>query len=119
MNKQKQNQKKTVELITKKQMATFSFSPPVISGAEGKWLLAVISFEANNSVFKITDENKSFSITTPSLWSSKGGAETTNEPQKLLEKRRNNVIGLHVGGVRKRRNQMKTGDKEYKLSDLD
>ena len=73
----------TLKIITKKQMATFSFSPAVTSGEEGKWLLAVISFEANNSVFNITDENNSFSITTPSLWSSKGGAETINKLQNL------------------------------------
>ena len=46
-------------------MQTFSFNPPINSVEEGKWLLAVSSFEATNSVFNITNENNTFSITTP------------------------------------------------------
>ena len=101
-----------------KQMETFSFSPPKIPSEEGKWLLRVTSFGALNSVFKMTDENNSFSITTPGQWSSGGVAETINKLQKFLEFRSQNDIKLHVGEVRKRGNQTEKGDKECDLSDL-
>ena len=44
------------------QMETFSFSPPKSLVREGKWLRAVTSFEATNSLFNIINENNSFSI---------------------------------------------------------
>ena len=50
----------TLENKMKKQMQTFSFNPPLILVEEGKWLLAVSSFECTNSVFNITNENNSF-----------------------------------------------------------
>ena len=46
-------------------MQTFSFNSPINLVEEGKWLLAVSSFECKNSVFNITNENKSFSIIIP------------------------------------------------------
>ena len=49
-------------------MQTFSFNPPINLFGEGKWLLGVTSFECTNSVFKITIENNSFSITIPGHW---------------------------------------------------
>ena len=52
----------TPEFKMDKQMQTFSFSPPINLVEEGKWLLGVSSFECKNSVFKITNENNSFSI---------------------------------------------------------
>ena len=59
-------------------MGTFSFSPPINLFEEGKWLLAVTSFEAKYSVFKITDENKTFfSYYTRSLGTR--SAETTTD----------------------------------------
>ena len=42
----------------------------------------------------------------------------TNDKKKL-ELRSQNDIELHVEEVRKRANQIKTSDKEYKLSELD
>ena len=63
------------ELKTNKQMQTFSFNPPIKLVEEGKWLLAVTSFEATNSVFNITDENNSFSGSTPSYWTPEDGEE--------------------------------------------
>ena len=51
-------------------MQTFSFNPPINLVEEGKWLLALTSFETTNSVLNITNENNSFSITTPGHWSS-------------------------------------------------
>ena len=58
----------TLEFKMRKQMESFSFSSPINLVEEGKWLLAVSSFECTNSVFNITNENKSFSITTPGHW---------------------------------------------------
>ena len=52
----------TLEFKLKKQMQTFSVSPPIDLIEEGKVLLAVTSFECTNSAFNITDENNSFSI---------------------------------------------------------
>ena len=51
-------------------METFSSNPSINLFEEDKRLLAVTSFEASNSVFNVTDENNSFSITTPAHWSS-------------------------------------------------
>ena len=42
----------TVEFKKNKQRQTFSFNPPQNSIEEGKWLLAVSSFECTNSIFK-------------------------------------------------------------------
>ena len=110
----------TLEYKMNKQMQTFSFHPPINFSEEGIWLSAVISFEAMNSVFNITDENNSFSISTPGYWNSKDGEEPINKLKKLLELRSENDIELHVKEVRKRGDQIKIGDKEYlKFSDLD
>ena len=54
------------------------------------------SFEATNSVLNITNENNSFSITIPGLWSTGGGAESIHKLQKLLELRSQNDIELPV-----------------------
>ena len=50
----------TLEFKMDKQMQTFSFNPPKLLIEEGKWLLAVTSFETTNSVCNITDENNFF-----------------------------------------------------------
>ena len=55
----------TLEIKMNKQLQIFSFSPPINLLEEEKWLLAVSSFECTNSVFNITNENKSFSIIIP------------------------------------------------------
>ena len=82
-------------------------------------MLAVTNFEAMNSVFIITNKNNSLSFTIEGLRSSRGGVETINKLQKILQLRSKNDIKLHVEKVRKRGNQIKIGDKEYNLSDLD
>ena len=86
----------------KKQMETFSLSPTVNLMEEGKWLLAVTSFQAMNSVFNITDENKSFSLTTPVHWNSKSAQKTIDELKKLIERRSENDIDLHVEQAEKK-----------------
>ena len=76
-------------------------------------------FEATNSVFDTTDQNKSFLITTPGDWCCRGGAEIITKPQKLLEMRHSNDIELLVQKVKKGGNQRKIGDNECKSSDHD
>ena len=57
----------SLEFTLNKQMDTFSFNLPMNLYEEGKWLLAVTSFEPTNSVFNIIDENNNFSISTLSF----------------------------------------------------
>ena len=102
-------------------METFSFSPLLNLVEEGKWLLAVTSSEATNSVFNTTDENHSFSISVPGRWRLPnilpGGI--IDELKGLLKFRSENDIELHVKEVRKRGNQILKGHREDKLSDFD
>ena len=100
-------------------MENFSFSRSINLAEEGKWLLAVPSFEVTNTVFNINNEDNRFSISTPGHWSCEDAEELIHKPNKSLELRSENDMDLHVEEVRKRRNQLKIGDKEYKVSDLD
>ena len=102
LNKQKQNHKKHSNLYWIKQIETSSFNPPINLVQERKWLLAVTSFEATNSVFDITVENNSFSISTPSNWIPEGGEELITKLNDFLELRSVNVIELHVKEGEKR-----------------
>ena len=86
----------------KKQKQIFSFSPPINLADEDKWLLALSSFECTDSVFNITPENNSFSITIPGHWESKSAEKTIDELNKILELRSQNGIDLHVEQVRKK-----------------
>ena len=63
-------------------------------------VVGCIFFEATNSVFTITNENNSFSITIPGHWDSKFAEETIDELKKLLELRSQNGIELHVEQIR-------------------
>ena len=92
----------TLEFKMNKQMQTFSFNPPINLIEEGKWLLAVSSFECTNSVFNITDENNSFSIIIPGHYQNESDQKTIDELKKLLELRSENGIELHVEQVRKK-----------------
>ena len=58
----KRKSQETLEFKVKKQMQTYPFNPPINLVKEEEWVLAVSSFETNNIVFNITDENISFSI---------------------------------------------------------
>ena len=102
----------TPEFKMNEQMKTFSFNPPINLVEERKWLLEVTSFECTNSVFNITNENNSFSITIPGCWQTKSDETTINELNKLSEPR---SLELHVkesetGEIKK------IGNNEYKLS---
>ena len=88
------------------QMETFSFNPAINLSEEGKWLLAVTSFEATNSVFDITNENNRFSITIPGHWNSEDGEELINKLNEILELRSENDIELHIKEVEKRGNRI-------------
>ena len=106
----------TLEFKMNKQRQTFSFNPPINLIEEGKWLLAVSSFDCTNSVFNISNENNSFSIIIPSHYQNKSDEKTINDLNKLLEPK---SLELHVDEVRKRKNKIKIEDREYRLSDFD
>ena len=106
----------TLEFKMNKQSQTFSFNPPINLIEEGKWLIAVSSFECTNSVFNITDDNNSFSIIIPGHYETEFAEKIIDDLNKLLELK---SLELHVNEVRKRGNIIKIGDKEYKLSDFD
>ena len=78
------------------QMQTFSFHSPTNLSEEGKWILAVNSFETTNSFFNITNENKSFSITIPGHWDSESAEKTIDELNEFLELRSQNGIEVHI-----------------------
>ena len=106
----------TLEFKMNKQMQSFSFNPSINLVEEGKWLIAVSSFECTNSVFNITNENNSFSIIIPGHYQTEFAEETIDKLYKLLELK---SLELHVAEVRKRGNIIKIADNEYKLSDFD
>ena len=96
-----------LNLNKKKQLETFSFNPLLNHPEEGKWLLAVTGFEATSSVFNMTNESNSSSISTPGHWSSRGRAETFNRLQNLIKLRSRNDIDLHVKKIEKRGTKFK------------
>ena len=106
----------TLEFKMTKQMQTFSFNPPINLLEEGKWLLAVSSFECTNSVFNITNENNSFSIIIPGHYENESAERSINELNKLLDLRSQNDIDLHVEQVRKKGLILIN---DYSLSSLD
>ena len=77
-------------------------NPPIKLFQEGKWLLAVTSNEAKNSVFIITPENNTSSITIPCHWNSKSAEKTFDKLLKLVKLRSQNDIELHFERVRKK-----------------
>ena len=99
-----------------KPMQRFSFNPPINLVEEGRWLMAVSLFDCTNSVYIITNENNSFSISIPGHYQNEFAEKTIDELNKLLELK---SLELHVKEVRKRGNKIKIGANEYKLSDFD
>ena len=75
----------TLEFKMKIQRQTFSFNAPINLVEGGKLLLAVSSFECTNSVFNITNENNSFSITIPGHYQTEFAEKIINDLNKLLE----------------------------------
>ena len=109
----------TLEFKMIRSKQTFSFNPPINLVEEGKWLLGVSLLGCTKSVFNITNENNSFSITIPGRWESNLTERTVYKLNKMLDLKTQNNIDLHVQDVRRRGHQTETGDKEYKLSDFD
>ena len=93
----------TLEFKMNRPMETFSSSPPMDLVEEGKWLLEVTSFETKNSVFIISNENNSFSISIPGRWRIPNCLEDgiADKLKKLLNLRSQNDIELHVDEVSK------------------
>ena len=91
----------TLEFKMNKQMQTFSFNPPINLVEEGKRLMAVSSFECKNSVFNITNENNSFSITTSGHWNSESAQQIIDELKELLELDKRD-LSLHIAAVREK-----------------
>ena len=100
-------------------METFSFSPPKKFSEEGIWLLAVTRSEATNSLYNTSDENTTFSISTPGYWTPQGVEETVNKLNELLELRSHNDIELHAKEVKKRSTRIKTEKCGYYLAGFD
>ena len=92
----------TLEFKMIRSKQTLSFSPPINLVEEDEWLLGVSSLECTNSVFIITNENNSFSVTIPGHWQNKSAEKTIDELNKLLKLRSQNGIDLHVVQVRKK-----------------
>ena len=62
IEQRKSRPQETLQIELNKQLETFSFSPRKNLFEEGKWMIAVKTFEATNSVLNVTEENNSFSI---------------------------------------------------------
>ena len=108
----------TLEFKMNKQMQTFSFNPPINLVEEGRWLLAVSSFECTNSVFNITDENNSFSFIIPGHYETESAEKTVEKLKELIELAKED-LSLHVAAVREKGRKIYIGEDEYDLTDLD
>ena len=80
-------------------MQTFSSNNPINLVEEGKWLLGVTLSHCSNSLFNITNENKSFSIIIPRHYQTEIAEKMNNDLFKLLELK---FLELHAKEVRKR-----------------
>ena len=90
-------------------MRNFSFNPRFNLVEEGKWLPAVSSFECTNSVFNISDENNSFSITIPGHCATISAESTIDELNKVIDLR---SLDLLVKEVRVRGEKILLADNE-------
>ena len=75
----------TLEFKMNKQMQTFSFNPPNNLVEEGKWLMAVSLFDCTNSVFNITNENKSFSNIIPGHYLTEFAEKFIDDLNKFIQ----------------------------------
>ena len=97
------------------------FLPPINLVKNGKWLLAVTSSEATNSVFNITEKNNCFAIGIPGFWripnfSTNGNIDTLKE---LLELGSQNGIELHVKEVQRRGTRTEIDNRGFILAGFD
>ena len=121
IERNKTKPRETLEVKMNKQMETFSFSPPIKSVEERKWLSSVTSFEATNSGFIITEKKNSFSISIPGRWRIPNYfPEGINDKLKnFLKFRSQNDNELHVAEVTKRGDKIKYKSEEFSLPDFD
>ena len=69
--------------------------------------------------FNITDENNIISVTKPRYWFTAGSVGTVKKLNRSLDLRSQIDFELHVEDIRHRENQIKKGENEYNLYDLD
>ena len=99
-------------------MQTFAFKPPLNLVEENKWMMAETSLECTNSIFNITNENKSFPVTTSGHWNSESAKRTFDKLKELLELDKRD-LGLHIAAVREKGHKIYIREVVYDLSDLD
>ena len=106
---------KTLEIKRNKQMETFSFNTAMNLFGEGKWLLAVASFEAIKSIFDINDDNNIFSIGIPRYWRITNYLPDANNDRlkELSELPSQNDIDLIVKEVEKSKTQIEIENSVY------
>ena len=109
----------SLEFKINRQMQTFSFNPPINLVEEGKWLLAVTSFETTDSVFNIIDENISFPISSPSYLIPGDGEELIKKLNEFLKLRSENDIELHVKEFGKRGTHIEIENRGFNLAAFD
>ena len=92
----------TLVLKMNKQMQTFSFDPPFNLVEEGIGLLAVSSFECTISVYKINNQNNSFSVIVSGHWETESAEKTIDELNELLELRSKMVLNYMLNNLEKK-----------------
>ena len=97
-------------------MHNFPFSPPFILSEEGEELLAVKNLEAINSVFVMSNENNSFSVTTQGNCTSEGCGEFIGQLNELSELISENDIELQVKELQNRGTQKQIQKSGYSLA---
>ena len=97
-------------------MDIFPFSLLKKFTEDGKWLLAVNSYEVANSILNITDGNICFSFLTPGFLSD---PESTEQLREILELRSQIYTELSVKGVEGRRLWTDKGNQKLSLIELD
>ena len=100
-------------------MEAFSFNPPINLSVEGKWLIAVTTFEATNSVINMSNGDKSYSISTPSFWNPKGVEETINKRENYSDFRSQNDIEWHLKEVERRVTRLEIENSGYSSAGFD
>ena len=76
-------------------------------------------FECASSVFLKTNENNSFSISTPGHRNSEDGEELITMLNRLLELRSKKDIELHLKEIEKRGTQIEVENRDYNLAAFD
>ena len=111
----------TLEFNLKKQMEIISINPSEKFSKGRKWLLAVTFFEATNCIFKIIDENNSFSIGKTGDWRMPNYLPDGIfvETKNLIELRSQNDIELQVKEVKSGGTRKKIENRMYNLAGFD